>query len=201
MSIRWRIHFSTSIFLAVYMLTGRFYEYAIVVVSLLVHELGHICAARLTGIQIKSVCFYLYGADIRFHPGFIPPKKQFIIACGGPIATLLLFCVCLIDQKGIFLEVMEMQLLLLLVNLCPIWPLDGGRIVQVLLIRFFQSNHLELMFLKFSFVSAVGVLLFAVLIFKPALILLAVVICLQIVNEIKHFPLNNAYKKLVLEGK
>lgn len=201
MSIRWQIHISASFLLAFYMMTGRFADYVVIVVSLLIHEAGHLLAARLVRVEVDKVCFYLHGADLRFKTNFIAPKQQFVIACGGLIATCSLFIVCLLVRHEMLAPVMEMQKLLLLVNLCPIWPLDGGRIVQVVLAAIFSSNDIELSFLKLSFLVAVTVVLFGLFLSKLFVVLVSIVICQQLAVEIKQFPLRNAYKKLVLNNK
>lgn len=201
MRLRWQIHYSTSVLLAFYMMTGRFAEYVIVVLSLIAHEMGHLLAARLTGVKVESVCFYMYGADLRFRTNFLLPRQQFLIACGGPIATCFILVVCAALRDGAFTEVIQIQKLLLFINLCPVWPLDGGRIIQAFIMRFSQSTNGELLFLKFSFVMTVMAAVVAMILIKPFFMLLAFIICNQIIAEMKQFPLHRAFKRLVLKNK
>lgn len=201
MNIRWQVHFSASLLLAFYMLSGRFAEYVIIVLSLLIHEMGHLIAARFAHVRIESVCFYMYGADMRFQSSLISPSRQFVVACGGPLATLLVLIVCLVYSNESFTQVIQMQKLLLLINLCPIWPLDGGRMLQAIVVNFCLHRNEELLFLKFSFVISAVAFVLTIVFLKPFFILLFAVICKQIADEIRQFPLRRAYKQLVLNNK
>lgn len=201
MNIRWQVHFSASLLLAFYMLSGRFAEYVIIVLSLLIHEIGHLIAARFAHVRIESVCFYMYGADMRFQTNLISPSQQFVIASGGPLATLFVLVFCLVASDGSFAQVIQMQKLLLLINLCPIWPLDGGRILQSIIVNFSMHRNEQMLFLKFSFVVAAVTFVLAIVFLKPFVILLFAVVCKQIGDEIRQFPLRRAYKQLVLNEK
>lgn len=199
MNIRWKIHVSTSLLLVFYMLTGRFADYVILVISLLIHEGGHLFAAKLARVKVESVCFYMYGADMRFQRNFITPSQQLTIAIGGPLATLIVLAICMIKREGVLDGIIQMQQLLLLVNLCPVWPLDGGRMVQAICSLFFTKGNVDSLLLNYSLIVAIVIVIVATLSMQPFFILLFIVVCQQIIAEKKQLSLQHAYKRIVLK--
>ncbi|MEI4769421.1 site-2 protease family protein [Psychrobacillus sp. FJAT-51614] len=106
--------------------------YSIVFGSLLFHELGHLLAAKLIGVKIISCTILPYGGEIRIEQ-FSKFKKvhQFLIVISGPFFTLLLLAfttIIDIPQKNI---IVITQILILCINLLPIYPLDGGRVLYI----------------------------------------------------------------------
>lgn len=112
------------------------WEFAfVIIVSLIVHELGHVLAMRTVGIPTKG--FYL----IPFVGGAAVPERAFhsrheehFVALAGPLFGLAQAVLC----YGIFLAtdhalagaVAAWVALFNLLNLLPIPPLDGGRIIK-----------------------------------------------------------------------
>jgi Zn-dependent protease len=124
--------------------------------SVVLHELGHALVARRNGIGISSISLWLFGgmADLREEPR--TPGAEFRIAAAGPAATLLVVIVSLALGFGIygssqFEDALALQArsnppgaavvlgwfanvnaFVLIVNLLPALPLDGGRILRAL---------------------------------------------------------------------
>jgi Zn-dependent protease len=122
--------------------------------SLILHELGHALAARRLGIPIVGIELWFFGglSQMRREPN--SASEEFKVAAAGPAVTLLLFAACL--GVGVALtsgsSVTEVALtragfittpvlaligwmvfinaLLLLFNIVPAFPLDGGRIAR-----------------------------------------------------------------------
>jgi len=198
MSSKWQVHYSTSLLLLFYMLSGRFADYMILVLSLFLHECGHFIAAKLARVDVVSVRFFIYGAEMRFRSAIISPNKQLVIAIGGPLATILVLLL-FSGQNESYMPIVEMQKMLLLINLCPVWPLDGGRVVRAFIEHFFLHSQIVLLYLKISLGLS---LLFIVLSFiwlNPFFALLWGVVCQQIWVELKNYALYNAYRRIVLQ--
>jgi Zn-dependent protease/CBS domain-containing protein len=126
---------------------GTYYAMAIVAAfaffaSLLLHELGHAVVARREGMEIDGITLWLFGGVARFRGVFPSGGAEFRIAVAGPLVTLVL--------GGIFVAVAAMtslptavdgvlawlgyiNLFLLVFNLLPALPLDGGRILHAIL--------------------------------------------------------------------
>ncbi|MFJ8262305.1 site-2 protease family protein [Rummeliibacillus sp. NPDC094406] len=113
-------------------ITGQFSNYALLFISLCWHECGHLVAAYILGVKVKSCIIMPYGGEILYETKWqITKSQQFKIAIAGPIATLLLFGIAFFFPGNLSGPLQTIQVLLLLINLLPIWPLDGGRILEI----------------------------------------------------------------------
>lgn len=124
--------------------------------SILLHELGHAFAAKRAGIGIRMIRLWLFGGVAELDRESDSPGTEFKVAIAGPIVTLLIaavLCVVGIQVAGAdsFREAVEMRIsadtsglitmvawltavniLVLLFNLLPAFPMDGGRIVRAI---------------------------------------------------------------------
>ncbi|MEA2214026.1 MAG: hypothetical protein QOF83_3974 [Solirubrobacteraceae bacterium] len=122
--------------------------------SLIVHELGHALVARRLGIGVKRIDLFLFGGLTHMSRDAATPGEDFKIAVAGPLATLgvivvgLSVDVALVGTHRLYHAVLlesdititpvllclswlvPMNLLLLLFNLVPAFPLDGGRMAR-----------------------------------------------------------------------
>lgn len=114
--------------------SGQLSTYALIFLSLLIHEVGHLIAARKLGLTVSACTIMPYGGELTISGQYnIRRRKRFYVALGGPIATffLLLFAWLIPFPNADFL--MRIQLILLGVNLLPFLPLDGGQALSAYL--------------------------------------------------------------------
>ena len=136
-----RIHPVMLPFLLFFYLSGEIAVYAIVFGSLILHEIGHLGAAKLVGGKVYSCTILPYGGEIKIEQfSKWEKKEQLIVILGGPLITffLLLFSLTIHFPQVELLT--YTQLVILGLNLLPIYPLDGGRIIQSL----FPNYYIEL---------------------------------------------------------
>ena len=126
-------------------------------VSLILHELGHAFAARRRGIGVTQIDLFLFGGFTRMTRDTRTPGEELEVAIAGPAGTLVVCLVCLALDfalvgghrliHAIALDgtvpadagapvaisfLLPMNLLILVFNLIPAYPLDGGRIARAL---------------------------------------------------------------------
>jgi len=111
-------------------------------VSLLLHELGHALVARREGVEIEGITLWLFGGVAKFKGMFPSARAEFRIAVAGPLVSLGIgvFFV-LIAVVGDLPEAVDgvvgylgyINLVLLVFNLIPALPLDGGRVLRSIL--------------------------------------------------------------------
>jgi len=116
------------------MITGGFSLYAVIFLSLLLHEFGHLIAAKITGMRVRSCTIMPYGGELVIPGRLLAPRKdRILVAMGGPIATALLLIIALVlsfPGNTLFIRI---QVALLIINLLPILPLDGGQAMAAIL--------------------------------------------------------------------
>lgn len=110
-------------------------------ISLLLHELGHAFQARREGMEIEGITLWLFGGVATFKGQFPSAGAELRIAAAGPLVSLLLGVLFLLiaaaglpesaDAVAAWLGYVNLSLLLF--NLIPALPLDGGRILRALL--------------------------------------------------------------------
>ncbi|MDX6580856.1 MAG: hypothetical protein QOI10_40 [Solirubrobacterales bacterium] len=122
--------------------------------SILLHELGHAAVANRLGIPITEITLWLFGGVARMSKDSDSPGTEFKIAAAGPAVTLVLAALCIglgiavagagdfwnamlvdpsADTSGLLAMVAwlaSINILVLVFNLIPAFPLDGGRIAR-----------------------------------------------------------------------
>lgn len=103
------------------------------VLLLLVHELGHVIAAKRIGLPVSAPLFIPFmGALITMKKQPLDAKNEAYIAFGGPLlgtvgATAVFGAAYYMDSPLLY-SLAYVGFFLNLINLLPIHPLDGGRI-------------------------------------------------------------------------
>jgi Zn-dependent protease len=109
--------------------------------SVLAHELGHSWVALKEKIPVRGITLFIFGgvAQIEREPN--SPGAEFRIAIAGPLISLLLgilFGILFFFGQNITVVaapsqyLMRINLILLLFNLVPGFPLDGGRVFRAI---------------------------------------------------------------------
>jgi Zn-dependent protease/CBS domain-containing protein len=107
--------------------------------SILLHELGHAVQARREGMEIEGITLWLFGGVAQFRGMFPSAGAEFRIAVAGPLVSLLLgvfFVAVAAATKtaeavdGVAAWLGYINLMLLVFNLLPALPLDGGRVLR-----------------------------------------------------------------------
>jgi Zn-dependent protease len=122
--------------------------------SILLHELGHAVAARREGIEVSGIDLFFFGGMMKMSRDTTTPGQEFRVAVAGPLVTLLIIIVgglasmallgaddfwdaARLERTGapsgfeLWLSfLVSANVLLLVFNLIPAFPLDGGRIAR-----------------------------------------------------------------------
>jgi Zn-dependent protease len=124
--------------------------------SIVLHELGHAFVALRNGIGISSIQLWIFGGMARMNRETDSPAAEFKVAVAGPLVTLAIVVVltavgvaaagwedfrkaALVESDAGTSGVLSMvawlamiNLLVLVFNLLPAFPMDGGRIVRAI---------------------------------------------------------------------
>jgi Zn-dependent protease len=110
--------------------------------SLLLHEYGHALQARRDGMEIEGITLWLFGGVAKFRGMFPSAGAEFRIAIAGPLVSLALGLLFLgvpmllglpATVDGVLFWLGSINLALLVFNLLPALPLDGGRVLRSIL--------------------------------------------------------------------
>lgn len=106
-----------------------------------VHEIFHLFAALLFSVRVKSIIIMPFGITMRLADSVIKsPAKETAIALAGPLANLIMLMASVVLEKiymlnGVGLFMFKyLNAAMLLINLLPCMPLDGGRIFKAFLV-------------------------------------------------------------------
>jgi Zn-dependent protease/CBS domain-containing protein len=155
-------------------------------VSVTLHELGHSYVARRYGITIESITLWILGGMAALSE--VPKEwdREFWIAIAGPASSVLVGAGC----YGILLATPEslpivrfvigylaiVNVVLVVFNLLPAFPMDGGRILRALLARNRPYASATRIAGRVGVLFAILFAVVGVLAFNPILLLLALFI-------------------------
>ena len=114
----------------------------------LLHELGHVFAAKSLNIEARSIHLFPFGGLARINfPEKQNSKKEFLITIAGPLVNLgllIIFALCqLITPENYLIlnQFILVNLVLFVFNLLPLFPMDGGRILRCVLHFLMEDYH------------------------------------------------------------
>ena len=113
-------------------------------VSVLAHEFGHSLVARSQGIPVRNITLFILGGVAQLEREPDSPGHEAWMAIAGPLVTLVIGGATLAaayllpgpeQLVGVLAYLGIANLALLVFNLLPGFPLDGGRVLRALLWR------------------------------------------------------------------
>ena len=154
--MQFKVDLKIFLFLILFYITGQLGEYAVILILAFVHELGHLLAGIILGMKPAKLELKPYGISISFKinpndynkkiaKGNLLELKKAIVACAGPVTNLIIIIITLNLRLNIFtsLLIIYSNILLIIFNLIPMYPLDGGRIVKSLIYLFLGKKKAE----------------------------------------------------------
>ena len=122
---------------------------ALLFLCVLLHELGHVFAAKYFGVDTKDVTLWFFGGIASLERIPEKPSEEFFIAIAGPLvnvviaALLVLVLGAQLDPDNLerlqdptvsmAAKLAAANIFLVLFNLIPAFPMDGGRVLRSLL--------------------------------------------------------------------
>lgn len=114
----------------------------LLILSVLLHELGHSFVAMREGVRVRSITLFFLGGVAQTESECRTARGEFLMAAAGPAVSLILGGGLLLGRHGashlspalgLMAERLGVaNLLLATFNLLPGLPLDGGRILKAL---------------------------------------------------------------------
>ena len=186
------------------------------------HELGHCFAAMHFGIGVRDITLLPIGGVARIEQIPVSPAREIAIALAGPavnftIALLfappviliaaangfgnpleLLTFLTDISPTGFILYLFFTNVTLVLFNLLPAFPMDGGRVLRAFLSFFTARLTATRIAVIVGQIMAVAIAIFGVMIGAPSLILVAVFVVVAAYNEGAAVRVEDTLRKLTV---
>lgn len=159
---------------------------AALLVVLLIHEFGHFFAMKLYNYQnVKLFIVPLLGAFVSGKKHSVSQKQMSIIILAGPVPGIIIGTVLYAIHRANPNETVKMLanvfIFINIFNLLPIYPLDGGRLLENL---FINNNHgIRLVFTILSILFLITIITLSgniIMVIIPAIMIF------ELINEIKN---------------
>ena len=217
--MRFRIDLKIFLLILLFYLTMQLEEYFAMFIFILIHEIGHLLAGILLGLKPILLEIIPQGlrVEFRINEKYYNKKilngnklvlKEILIALAGPMTNLLIIVLVLNIGKLnniIYINILDqinvvyINLLIILFNILPIYPLDGGRILKGLIHIIKGKRKAEKYINSISFVTMILITVLSSLVifyFKNISIVVIVVFLwiVFILEDIKYKKRIKIYK-------
>ena len=157
-------HYSYIIMAFFYVISGYYINLIAITSLLLIHELGHYTTAKLLKFKVLKIVIYPFGGITKIHDLINKDiNEEILVATSGVIFQFIFYLIIVyLNHINIIRDyTLNIYTLynnqIIFFNLMPIYPLDGSKIINLLLSKFFNynlSNKLTIM------ISLIGMSLF-----------------------------------------
>ena len=195
------IHPFTYILIFLSGITGMIKEFCFILLIIFIHELGHLFGSFVYKWNFNKIAIYPFGGCCKFDEKINRPIKEelFILIMGPFFQIVLYFIMILFSKYGLIsyrniLIFKNYHYTLLFFNLLPIYPLDGGRILNNLISYILPYKKANRVVIVLSFI-----LITILIIYYKNLnfILMGILLIFEIILYLKRQ--NFLYNKMLLE--
>ena len=149
-----KIHNSTYIVLLLSFLSGYFEYMYLFLLIIIIHEIGHVIFGYFVNFKYSTIIIYPFGGLTIYNEELnINSNKELISLLAGIIFQILFYLLILLLYNNLFITnhvfmiIKKINILLISFNFLPILPLDGGRLLCIILEKIFpykKSNIIAL---------------------------------------------------------
>lgn len=156
-NINIKINIFMAIIFILFFLFGYTAEVLITVLTVLIHELFHSFTAKKLGFKVDEVEIFPFGGIAKFQSlNSASPKEEIFICMMGPLSNFLIMIIFM-GIKSIYSDfhlidyIIKINKLMLLINILPVFPLDGGKIIRAVLSLFigYKSSTVKLTYITY----------------------------------------------------
>lgn len=117
--------------------------------------------AKLLGWNVDKIYFYPYGGYTKFNDDLNKPKEEeLLIMLAGPVIQIIYFFIITFFLENNNLELFKSyHLSILFFNLLPIYPLDGGKLLNIILNYFLSFRKSFKMTIGISYLVILSIII------------------------------------------
>ena len=160
-----KLNVSFYIALAVYFLLGQFVQFACYLLAMFMHETAHYMVAKRLFYKCSQMELSCFGAVLYGDFNYACKRDLILIALAGPVCNLVVALLTIslwwISPQTYYFtyDFVWANLGMATVNLLPIYPLDGGKVLCGILQNFFDDNYSVKLVKIFAFLVAILLML------------------------------------------
>ena len=165
-------------------------------ISILAHEGMHILVAKRKGCKFNDIQIHIYGTSAQFaNIDELNKKEKLQIYLSGPFANFIIICIfwCIgFASNNILIDKMiNINISLIFFNLLPAYPLDGARVLEILLSQKILYRRANDIISKISYTIGVILLVIFIIVFaysgviNVSILIASIAICLITRSEEK----------------
>jgi len=184
-------------FMIISCLTASFKNFFFFLSIIIIHELGHVFMGLILGWKLDKICLYPYGGITKFDEDINRRLvEELLVLLGGSLFQIIYLII------GYYLYDSHLfnyyNLSILIFNLLPIYPLDGGKILNIIFsyyLSFRKSYYLSI--IVSLIISFLFIIFFSLNNYTFNIILMFLIVISKIVIEFKKR--NYYFNKFLLE--
>jgi len=155
-----KIHYSFYLLLFIGFFSGILKEVLIFIIIVILHELSHLLTSLIFKKKINFITITLIGGVIDLDSNEKGIIQEFIINISGILMNLLLVIIIKSFKENYYTKlIFEYNLIMIIFNSLPIYPLDGYRILDLI---WFNYNNKYKVVKIVSFISFILCIVFII---------------------------------------
>lgn len=186
-----KFHYTLYVFLLLSYFCDLFLETLVMFIILILHELGHIVFLKKYKREIINITFFPFGGIIKHNTKYnVKIIEDLLISSGGIIVNIILMVIFHVFNMQLCFT---LNLVIILFNIVPIYPLDGGKIVNYIinLICCYKVSMYISIFMSLSII--VLILISNILLFE-SMYLYLIILSLTNINIKRILSIKKEYK-------
>ncbi len=204
--LRFKVHPLFFIVGIYFVATGKVYSFLVYTLCALIHEIGHSISAQKCGYKLVNVTLMPFGAIVTGEISNMSYVDEIKVSLAGPLLNLSI-SIALVAVWWVFPETypytelaVTAGLALCIINLLPVFPLDGGRILLCSLSTFLSRKTAVLICKIIGVIFFLGFLaLYVLSLFvggNPSLLLFAIFMLLGVIDKGKENRFIRLYQSI-----
>lgn len=197
-------HYTFIIIALGFVLAGYFPNLIVFTSIIIIHELGHIITGLHFKYKLDKVIIYPYGGMTKFNTIINTNiNKDILVAISGVIVQSIYFIlITILYTKGYIREYIYNLFTIynnsiLLFNILPIIPLDGSKIINLILSKYLYYNLSNKLTIIISFITIIIILITRIYEYNYSFIIILGLLMKNIYDFYKN--LEYIYSKFILE--
>ena len=199
-----KFHYTYIIMAIGFILTGHFLNLIIITTIIIIHELGHYTTAKILNFKVDKIIIYPFGGLTRINDLVNKDiNEEILIATSGIIYQYAFYLLILYLYKNSIIREYTINLYktynsgIIFFNLFPIYPLDGSKILNLLLSKIFSYKISNILTIIISLISLMILLVIDTFTNNYSYIISITILVTYIIKFTKN--LDYIYNKFLLE--